>query len=143
MCIFIHIDHCQTIYLSHGNQLWSLPRDPHKKPNMYCLLLRLSQNSSFLTMYLEFREMANDNPAFISRIIMGYEVCVGLASDIALFSKMKLKQKGCLFDTINEIQMEAGAILNDLLEEYFYSAFAVWKRCWNWCIHSEGDGNLI
>jgi predicted SprT family Zn-dependent metalloprotease len=58
---------------------------------------------------------------------------------------MKLKLKGCHFDTIEEIQSKSQTVLDTLTEKYFQEAFQRWMRWWNRCVHAggnyfEGDG---
>lgn len=68
---------------------------------------------------LVFREMANDDPIFISRIIISDGIRADLVPlvtsknfpDFALFPKMKLRLKGEYFVTANEIQTESLAPL--------------------------------
>jgi histone-lysine N-methyltransferase SETMAR len=49
-------------------------------------------------------------------------------SDFFLFPKMKLKQKGRRFDTIEEIQAELQSVLNTLTEKDFQEEFQKWRR---------------
>ena len=65
--------------------------------------------------------------------------------DFFLFPKMKLKLKGCRFDTI-EIQAESQSVLVTLTEKDFQEAFQKWRRQWDHCLHAggnyfEGDGS--
>jgi hypothetical protein len=48
--------------------------------------------------------------------------------DFFLFPEMKLKLKGCLFGTIEEIQAESQKVLNALIEKDFQEAFQKWRR---------------
>jgi hypothetical protein len=59
--------------------------------------------------------------------------------DFALFPKFKIKLKGWCFETMSDIQRELQAILNSITENDFHSAFEVWKKWWNCCIHSKGN----
>lgn len=43
--------------------------------------------------------------------------------------RMKLKMKGCCFDTVDEKQMELQTVLHCLQKKDFYSVPGVWKRC--------------
>jgi hypothetical protein len=43
---------------------------------------------------------------------------------------MKLKLKGRLFDTIEEIQTESQRVLDTLTEKDFQEAFQRWRRWW-------------
>jgi hypothetical protein len=57
---------------------------------------------------------------------------------------MKLKLKGRLFDTTEEIQAESQSVLDTLTEKNFQEAFRKW-RWWDRCLHAggnyfEGDG---
>jgi hypothetical protein len=58
---------------------------------------------------------------------------------------MKLKLKGCQFDTIEEIHAESQRVLDTLTEKYLREAFQKWRRRWDWRLHVggnyfEGDG---
>jgi hypothetical protein len=58
---------------------------------------------------------------------------------------MKLKLKGCRFDTIEEIQAELQRVLHTLTEKNFQETFQKWRRWWDLCLHAggnyfEGDG---
>jgi hypothetical protein len=44
-----------------------------------------------------------------------------------LFPKMKLKLKGCWFNTTEEIQAESQRVLDTLIEEDFQEAFQKWR----------------
>jgi hypothetical protein len=66
--------------------------------------------------------------------------------NFCLFPKMKLKLKGCRFDTIQGIQAKSPRVLDTLTEKDFQEAFQKWRRRWNRCIHAggnyfEGDGS--
>jgi hypothetical protein len=52
---------------------------------------------------------------------------------------LKIKLKGCCFDTIEVIEAESQAMLNNLTEHNFQDAFKKWQKCWEWCICVEGD----
>jgi hypothetical protein len=65
--------------------------------------------------------------------------------DFFLFSKMKLKLKGCWFDT-TEIQAESQRVLDTLKEKDLQEAFQKWRIWLEWCLHAvggyfEGDGD--
>jgi hypothetical protein len=49
---------------------------------------------------------------------------------------MKLKLKGCQFDTIEEVQAEAQRVLDTLIEKDFQKAFQQWRRRWDQCLHA-------
>jgi hypothetical protein len=58
---------------------------------------------------------------------------------------MKLKLKGHLFDTIEDIQAKSQRLLDTLIEKDFQEAFQKWRRRWDRCLHLggnyfEGDG---
>jgi hypothetical protein len=55
-----------------------------------------------------------------------------------LFPKIKLKLKGCRFDTIEEIQAESLRVLDSLTEKDFQEAFQKWRRRVQ-CLHAEGN----
>jgi predicted acetyltransferase len=66
--------------------------------------------------------------------------------DFFLFKKMKLKLKGCWFDTIEEIQAESQRVLDTVTEKDLQEAFHKWRRRWDWCLRAggnyfEGDGD--
>lgn len=61
---------------------------------------------------------------------------------------MKLKLKGCCFNTLDKIQIELQAVLDIPQKETFHNALEVWRRCWDGyvCSHGgcfEGDHNQI
>jgi hypothetical protein len=67
----------------------------------------------------ELRQLTSDDETFLSRVITG-----DLAPcDFFLFPKMKLKLKGCWFDTTEEIQAESQRVLDTLTEKDFQEAF--------------------
>jgi hypothetical protein len=53
--------------------------------------------------------------------------------DFSLFSWLKIKLKGCCFDTIEVIEAESHAVLNTLTEHDFQDAFKKWQKHWEWC----------
>ena len=59
-------------------------------------------------------------------------------SNFFLFPKMKLKLKGCRFDTIEEIQAETQEVLDTLTERDFQEAFQKWRQRWDRCLHAGG-----
>jgi hypothetical protein len=54
-------------------------------------------------------------------------------------SRLKIKLKGCHFDTIQEIEAESQAALNVLTEHDFQNVFKKWQRHWERCTRAEGD----
>jgi len=48
--------------------------------------------------------------------------------DFFIFPKLKLKLKGCQFDTTEEIQAESRRVLDTLTEKDFQEAFHKWRR---------------
>jgi hypothetical protein len=52
---------------------------------------------------------------------------------------MKLKQKGCQFDTTEEIQAKSQTVLDTLTEKDFHEAFQKWRRWWDQCLHAGGN----
>jgi hypothetical protein len=52
---------------------------------------------------------------------------------------LKIKLKGCRFDTTEVIEAESQAVLNTLTEHNFQDAFKKWQKHWEQCIHAEGD----
>jgi len=59
--------------------------------------------------------------------------------DFFLFPKMKLKPKGCQFDTIEEIQAKSPRVLDTLIGKDFQEAFQKWRRRWDRCLHAGGN----
>jgi hypothetical protein len=59
--------------------------------------------------------------------------------DLARFPKLKMKLKGGRFETVSDIQRESQAVFDSITENYFHSAFEVWKKRWDRCILSQGD----
>jgi hypothetical protein len=51
-----------------------------------------------------------------------------------LFPKIKLKLKGCLFDTTEEIQAESQRILDTMKEKVFQEAFQKCRKWWDRCL---------
>jgi hypothetical protein len=58
--------------------------------------------------------------------------------DFSLFRRLKIKLKGCRFDTIEAIEAESQAVLNTLTELNFQDAFKKWQKHWERCIRAEG-----
>jgi hypothetical protein len=52
---------------------------------------------------------------------------------------MKLKLKGCQFDTIEEIQAKSQRVLDTLIEKNFQEAFQKWRGRWDRCLHAGGN----
>jgi hypothetical protein len=59
--------------------------------------------------------------------------------DFFLFPKMKLKPKGCQFDAIEQIQAKLQRVHDSLKEKNFQEAFQIWRREWDWCLHTGGN----
>jgi hypothetical protein len=59
--------------------------------------------------------------------------------DFSLFPELKLKLKGRHFETTEVIEAESQVVLNTLTEHNFLDAFKKWQKCWEQCIHAEGD----
>jgi hypothetical protein len=57
----------------------------------------------------------------------------------SLFHRLKIRLKGRHFYTTEVTEAESQAMLNTLTENDFRDAFKKWQRCWEWCMHSEGD----
>jgi hypothetical protein len=51
---------------------------------------------------------------------------------------VKLKLKGCQFDTIEEIHIESQRVFDTLTEKGFREAFQKW-RWWDWSLHAGGN----
>jgi histone-lysine N-methyltransferase SETMAR len=60
-------------------------------------------------------------------------------SDFSLFLQLKMKLRGCCFDTTEVIEAELQTGLNTLTEYDFQDAFKKWQKHWGWCIHAERD----
>jgi hypothetical protein len=52
---------------------------------------------------------------------------------------LKVKLKGCHFDTLEMIKAESQAVLNTFTEHYFQDAFKKWQKHREWYIPAEGD----
>jgi hypothetical protein len=52
---------------------------------------------------------------------------------------LKIKLRGCHFDTIEVIETELLAVLNTLTDHDFQDALKKWQKCWERCICAEGD----
>jgi len=52
---------------------------------------------------------------------------------------MKQDLKGREFADITEVQRESLATLDSISVEDFRQCFQHWERCWDWCIHSQGE----
>jgi histone-lysine N-methyltransferase SETMAR len=48
--------------------------------------------------------------------------------DFSLFPRLKIKLKGCCFDTTEVIEAESQAVLNTLTEQDFQDAFKKWQK---------------
>jgi hypothetical protein len=59
--------------------------------------------------------------------------------DFALFPKLKMKLKGCRFETVSDIQRESQVVLDSIKENDFHGAFEAWKKRVDCCILSQGD----
>jgi hypothetical protein len=57
----------------------------------------------------------------------------------SLFPRLKIKLKGCHFDTTEMIKAESQVVLNTLTEHDFQDAFKKWQKSWERCISAEGD----
>jgi hypothetical protein len=52
-----------------------------------------------------------------------------------------MKQKRRRFETVSDIQREAQAVLDTIKENYFHGALETWKKRWDRCTRSQGEGN--
>jgi hypothetical protein len=52
---------------------------------------------------------------------------------------MKIRLKGRIFDTVEEIHMETQMVPNTLTKEHFQDAFQDWHKHWDQCVQSQGD----
>jgi hypothetical protein len=57
----------------------------------------------------------------------------------SLFPLLKIKLKGCHFDTVEVNEAESQVVPNTLTEHYFQDASKRWQKHWKWCIRVEGD----
>jgi hypothetical protein len=57
----------------------------------------------------------------------------------SLFPSLKIKLKGCHFDTAEVIDAKSQAVLNSLTEHNLQDTFKKWQKHSEQCIHSEGD----
>jgi hypothetical protein len=48
---------------------------------------------------------------------------------------LKIKLRGCHFDTIEVIEAESQGVLNTLTD--FQDAFNKWQKRWDWFMHAE------
>jgi histone-lysine N-methyltransferase SETMAR len=48
--------------------------------------------------------------------------------ELILFPKLKMKLKGRHFETVSDIQRESQVVFDSIKENYFHSAFEVWKK---------------
>jgi len=60
-------------------------------------------------------------------------------SDLFFFPKLKMKLKGRIFQTLEEIHAESQAVLNTLRENDFQECFKNCQRLCDRCQASEGD----
>jgi hypothetical protein len=56
----------------------------------------------------------------------------------SLFPQLRIKRKGCRFDTIEVIEAESQAVLNTLTEHDFQDAFKKWQKHRERCTRAEG-----
>jgi hypothetical protein len=59
----------------------------------------------------------------------------------SLFPRLKIKLKGCYFDTAEVIEAEWQAALNALTEHDFEDAFKIWQKRWK-LVHMHGRRRL-
>jgi hypothetical protein len=52
---------------------------------------------------------------------------------------MKLRLKGCRFDTTEEIHAETQEVIDTLTFENFQGCMKSWETGWDHCIHAQGD----
>jgi hypothetical protein len=57
----------------------------------------------------------------------------------SLFHRLKIKLKGCHFDTTEVIEVESLAMLKTLREHGFHDAFKKWQKRWERRILAEED----
>jgi hypothetical protein len=59
--------------------------------------------------------------------------------DFFLYPKMKLKLKGCWYDTNKENQAESQRVPDTLTEKDFQEVFQKQGRWWDQCLHAGGN----
>jgi hypothetical protein len=59
-------------------------------------------------------------------------------SYFSLFPQLKIKLKGCHFDTVEVIEAKLQAVLNTFTEYDFQDASKRWQKHWEQFIHVEG-----
>jgi hypothetical protein len=52
---------------------------------------------------------------------------------------MKLRLKGCHFDTTEEIHAESQEVIDTLIFENFQGCMKSWGKRWDRCIHAHGN----
>jgi hypothetical protein len=52
---------------------------------------------------------------------------------------VKLRLKGRLFDTTEEIQAESQRVVDTLTVKDFQKTFQKWRRRWDRCLHAGGN----
>jgi hypothetical protein len=57
----------------------------------------------------------------------------------SLFPRLKIKMKCHHFDATEVMEAESQAVLNTLAKHDYKDAFRKQQKCWEWCIHAEGD----
>jgi hypothetical protein len=57
---------------------------------------------------------------------------------IFLFPQLQIELQGRHFGTIQVVEAELQAVLNTLTDK-LQDAFKKWQKCWEWCIHAEGN----
>jgi hypothetical protein len=109
---------CEDFTLNFGNKDWLLHHDTAQ-----------SHTSSFT------RE-------FLTKNNITVVPCPPSSPDLApcdfSVSPLKMKLRGCHFDTVEMIEAELQAVLNTLTEHDFQDAFERWQKCWK-CIRAEGE----
>jgi hypothetical protein len=58
---------------------------------------------------------------------------------ISLFLQLKIKLKGCHFDTIEVTEADSQAVLHTFTKQDFEDAFKQWQKRWEWRMLMEGD----
>jgi len=59
--------------------------------------------------------------------------------DLFFFSMMKINLKGWRYDPVEEIQAKLQKVLKDADTKDFQDNFQSWQKCWDRCVHSQGD----
>jgi hypothetical protein len=57
----------------------------------------------------------------------------------SFFPLLKVRLRGSHFHTFEVIEAGSQEVMNILTDHEFEDAFKMWQKCWELCIHAEGD----